>query len=509
MQELNTSKSFGYHGKSNFGLLPALIVWMIVFFAGIIFFISESEENDALSQYFLIPWVVLVAVIVSFPLLYYWLRNEFKIYNPIIYAACSYFFPSFVLGGFILANRWSQPYFLGLIQDIKTDLPFTMIIIALGFGGLMIGFMIPIGRVFGKKIGDLLPIGEWNPDNLFSACYFLLFIGLVNTVIGYVSGILGYQKQDGIGIFDGILYLMTLVWMEATFLLWLVIFRRNKIDFKAVFSVILILFFSLVKALYAGNRGGLFSIFMVVMLAYFLSGRKLTVKQGVLGGCLLFATLIVGMIYGTTFRNLKETESRIGMEQYTENIFATFQSVIETDNLKNLEQGFSNLSERLDGVSSLAVVVSNYEILAPYEEGYGLDNNIWKDTATFFIPRIVWQDKPLASEPRKYSELYFKYGENSFIVTPMGDLLRNFGVSGVVIGMLLLGILLRLIYAALIEKREFSYWRVVLYFMLLTSISYENFYGTIIPFMTKVGFVSLLGIFIVNFIVNKNIKLKI
>jgi hypothetical protein len=171
-----------------------------------------------------------------------------------------------------------------------------------------------------------------------------------------------------------------------------------------------------------------------------------------------------------------------------------------------LQQGFYSLAERLDAVSPLAVVVSNYEDLAPYEEGYGLDNNIWKDTVTFFVPRVIWRDKPLASEPRKYGELYFNYGENSFTITPMGDLLRNFGIVGVPLGMMLLGFLLRILYQSLMENQAFSYWRTTLYFMLLTAISYESFFGGIIPYLSKVAVISVVGILVVHFSLKKAVR---
>ena len=150
-------------------------------------------------------------------------------------------------------------------------------------------------------------------------------------------------------------------------------------------------------------------------------------------------------------------------------------------------------------MSSVAVVVSNYEELKPYEESYGLDNNVWNDTVTFFVPRVVWPDKPVASDPRKYSELYFDFGDNSFTITPVGDLLRNFGVVGVPIGMFILGLFLRTIYRALIEGRRITTWSATLYFMLITAVSYESFYGSILPYLFKVGVTTVVGIVFVNF----------
>jgi hypothetical protein len=206
------------------------------------------------------------------------------------------------------------------------------------------------------------------------------------------------------------------------------------------------------------------------------------------------------MIYGTTFRNVKGSESQVSIDQYTENIFETFDQVGRFDLGNSLEFALMGIAERLDTLSSVAVVVSNYEQLAPYEESYGLDGNIWKDLSTFFIPRIFWSEKPIASEPRKYSDLYFNYGETSFAITPIGDLLRNYGPIGVPIGMFLFGIVIRFIYRSLIEGQPRSVWRATLYFMLIMAISYEGFYGLLIPFLFKVGITAVVGIVIVEIV---------
>jgi ABC-type multidrug transport system permease subunit len=85
----------------------------------------------------------------------------------------------------------------------------------------------------------------------------------------------------------------------------------------------------------------------------------------------------------------------------------------------------------------------------------------------------------------------------------MGDLLRNFGPYGVPLGMILLGILIRFLYSSLVEGREFEYWRAVVYYMLLTSISYESFYGSILPYFIKVAVISVLGVLVLRFFIGK------
>lgn len=489
------------HGKIS--LLPILALLATVIIAGTLFFVWLSDDINPVKQYYLIPWIFLTCVAIAVPNLILWYQGKFKLYNPIVFAAWTYFIPAFVFGGIIVASGLSNPFFVSFIQDPETDLPFTMQIVILGYCGLSFGFLLPFGKKTGKKISDYLPSAKWESESLFTAGGVLLGIGFLNTILGYASGVLGYQKIEEAGSFDGILFLMTLMWLEAGFLLWLLLFKRNLFDFKAILTGAILISTAVAKALYAGNRGGLLSVFIMVLMAFLLTRRKITLKQGMTGLFLLIFCIIAGMIYGTTFRNLKGSESQIGLDQYTEHIFETFETVSKSNTMTTFEQGLMSLAERLDAVSSLAVVVSNYEKLAPYEESYGLDNNIWKDTVTFVIPRVIWQEKPLASEPRKYGELYFNFGENSFTITPMGDLLRNFGVPGVFIGMALLGFLLRILYAAMIEDNEFSYWKTVFYFMILTAVSYESFYGSIIPYITKVGVISVIGILVVNFFVNK------
>src|SRR6478672_7550330 len=173
------------------------------------------------------------------------------------------------------------------------------------------------------------------------------------------------------------------------------------------------------------------------------------------------------MIYGTTFRSVKESQEQVSIDQYATLVSNTFDKLMDQDPGTILVNGFGALAERIDAVSSLAVVVSNYEALAPYEEAWGINNNIYVDTVTFFIPRVIWPDKPVSIEPSKYADLYFNFSENSFTITPMGDLLRNFGPIGVPLGMIFLGLMLRVMYASLRENQEFSFWRTVLFFMLL------------------------------------------
>jgi hypothetical protein len=484
-------------------LYPALFLWGAVLLAIFVFLILDGEISLKVTKYYLLPWCLLAGAVIAAPSVYLYAKGKFDPFHPLVFPAWSYLFPAFVVGGLVLAFGLAEPYFLAFVQDEQYNLPLTLVYVMLGYAGLTLGFAIPFARSIGEKISRWLPAARWQTEQVAVPGLILLFLGLANTVIAFTQGLLGFQKVEERGVFDGILFLLSLFWLEASFFLWLFIFRAKKFSAAHYLIVALLLVTSLTKSAFQGNRGSLIQIFILIAFAFVFSGRRITLKHNLAGGVLVTVALVIGMIYGTTFRTIKTTEEQMSMDQYAAVVGTTLERLTDQDISADLERGLTALAERIEAVSSLAVIVSNYEKLAPYEESYGINDNIWNETITFFIPRLIWNDKPVAIEPSKYADLYFNYSENSFTMTPMGDLLRNFGPIGVPVGMILLGFIIRLMYAALKENQEFSYWRATLFYMLLTSISYEGTYGLIVPILFKVGVFSVLGLVIVGFFVGK------
>ncbi len=479
-------------------IAAALLVVSSVVVTSLVFLVDLKPTNSE-PFLFLIPWILALAVVFAIPPMVMYRRGELTLDNPIIFATWTYFFPAFVVGGFSLSFGWSQPFFLDHIQDPRINLPFTVLLIMAGFLALFGGYMVRIGTKIGQWLEKFLPKRDYDETSCIVPGTVLLCLGILTTVFAFVLGIIGFQLGDEINSYDGLIIATTQLWVEASFVLCFILFRRRRWDVIGAAISGILLFTFITRALFAGNRGSLVTFFAIVMLAYVLSGQSFKFKQAAVAGCILVLCVVAGMIYGTTFRSVKGTESRISIGDYTENVFDTLDQVGQKDSISVLESATSTLAERIDTISSVAVVVSNYEQLLPYEEQYGLDNNIWKDLTTFFVPRVLWPGKPVASDARKYGDLYFDYGENSFAITPIGDLLRNFGVIGVPIGMFLLGILLRVLYRTFVEGQKRVLWRCTIYFMLLTTISYEGFYGLIIPNLVKSGVIAVIGVLLITF----------
>ena len=480
--------------------VPGIALMSAVLVIALVVLALSSDFSTTFPYLYLLPWLVGLCAVFAAPLVYLQRHGRLVVYDPIVFAVGSYLFPAFVIGGVMLMTGWSQPGILNLIQDPTYNLPFTIVLVMLGFAGLSLGYLSPFGSVLGRTIEKRLPRQDFLPEQFIVPGIALLLLGVANVLLALVMGVIGYQKPEEITEFDGLIFMTTSLWSQATFLLMYSLFRRKKYDFLFFLISIPLFVAALAKALFSGNRGSLLQIVFIFGLAYFFSGAKLSFKRGVLGVAVLSIALIAGMIYGTTFRNLKGSESQVSMDRYSENITSTFSNVGGTDFSSTMSFAFSSIAVRLDALSSVAVVVSTYEQMAPYEEGYGLDHNVWRDLSTFLIPRFIWRDKPSESDPRRYSDLYFSNSESSFVITPFGDLLRNFGPIGVPIGMFLFGIVLRTLYRALVEEQKLITWRVVLYFIILTAVSYEAFFSTLIPNMTKFGVTAIIGMAIVHFI---------
>lgn len=485
-------------------LYPIFVLWGLIVVFLFTFYLLEEGVAESLQKYYLLPWTFLTGAVILIPSAYLFFKKKFDPFHPLVFPVWSYFFPAFFIGGLILSFDLSQPYYLVFIQDERYELPLTLVYVMLGFGGLALGFALPIGKKVGSFIAGRLPAWQWTPEQVLKPGVVLLGLGLANTLLAFSLGILGFQKTEEINSYDGIIFLLSLFWLEASFLLWLCIFRtRGKFNLNHYLVIGILLVTSLTKSAFQGNRGSLIQLFILIAFAFSFSGRKIELRHKIVSGLLLTVALVVGMIYGTTFRTIKTTEERMGIDEYAGIVVKTFEKVSEQDFGTILENGLTAMAERFESVSSLGVVVSNYEKLGSYEAGYGLDNNIWKDSITFLIPRILWNDKPVATDPGNYGELYFNFRENSFTITPMGDLLRNFGPVGVPVGMFILGLIIRAVFAALQENQEFSFWRATVFYMLLTSISYEGSYGLIVPYMVKVGIISVLGILLVRFMIGR------
>ncbi len=484
-------------GRGGF-FAPIVVLWGLMLIAGAGFLYATGGIDAALGDFYLVPWAIGTGIIVLAPSALLLYRGKFDLFHPLVYGVWSYVFPAFVIGALIITFNMTNSYVMLYVTEPETTLPLSLVYVALGFLGVIAGYYLPVGPFVLKRLNRLMPGSDWDLDKIWFPGIVLTLAGLGVNIAGLILGILGFQRVDQVGTFDSAVVFLTLIFNVGYILLWLGIFSTKRRNGAFYLTIAFLVTIVPLRMALQGGRSSLMLSVISIAVAFWYSGRRLKWKHTTAFGAILVISIFIGVVYGTTFRRVKGSEERINAGDYFGQIVETFDYLSRTDPTFVLAEGVASMAERIENLSSLGVVVANYEKLEPYEESYGLKNNIVNDLLTSFIPRFMWPDKPNTSDPRAYSELYFDYGDNSFAITPFGDLLRNFGVVGIPLGMLIIGIYYRIIYGYLIDTAEPRIWKTVAYYPLLAAFSFEAFYATFLPIVFRVFAVVVVSVLFVS-----------
>lgn len=483
-------------------LVIALLLMATVLFGCVLLVVDFEGWNLHIERPFLIPWVMATGLVIAAPSAYLFYRKNFSLAHPLVFATFTYFFPIFFLGGWSLTLGFSNYHYLNYVGEPEFNFPLTFIYIMVGFACLWIGFIIPWGRRLGNYFSNFLPKWEFNPTEVVMPSIFFLLTGILVSYVAFEFGQIGYQSSGYVvGDVGSLTYYLTLIIPASIFILWLAFFKMKNWNLFHFFIFIAQIFMAVFLTALQGGRSGPLNSLILMIVAFVMAGGKFLLKHWIRVGIVLPIVLIFGMTYGTTFRVLKANTDRVSIEQYGAVVLETLETINEKDWFSQTEESLRVLAERLEIVSSLGVVVANYEDLQSYEASYGLENNIWTYTWTAFIPRYIWKDKPMIADNYSYNELYFDAGGSGLAITVMGDLLRNFGPIGVPLGMIFLGFWVRVFYSLLIENLPFSMWRSTIYFTILIKISYDSFYGEILPTVIRVAVVVFIQLFILKIVI--------
>ncbi|MEP6705562.1 MAG: hypothetical protein ABJB34_12215, partial [Acidobacteriota bacterium] len=375
-------------------LVPVVVIGVVV--AAIVgsFVWVENDLGTLTQTFYMLPWTILAGACVLAPSIYLLYIGKFDLFHPLVFAAWSYVFPAFVLGSLLIAFGWVNPYFLSFIDEPQYNLPLTLVYISIGFVGLTIGFFIPAGRFLADVIEPRLPKWNWKSEQVWVPGVLLLLSGVAFNMLGFIQGLVGFQRSIEVNIFDGLLFFLLFILGEGTVLLWLAVFSEKKRSLVFYVVLIVLLIFLPVRMAFLGSRGSLVTGLMPIAFAFLASGRKLKLHVAAAFAAIGLLAIIIGATYGTTFRNIKGSEARISAGDYFGQVVATIEYLSTEDPGVILEQSSEALAARVENLSSVAVVVANYEQLAPYEASYGIENNILNDLYTSFIPRFIWREKP-------------------------------------------------------------------------------------------------------------------
>jgi hypothetical protein len=447
------------------------------------------------ARWFLLPWALLAALVAGGLLFVQPDRRRVDLFSPTAFAAWSHVLPAYVGGALVLAVGFRPPV-LRLLNVPDEAFVDTIAYALLGFVCLGLGCAAPFAGRAGRALGARLPAREWDPAAALVPALLLLGVGTIAALQALDTGLMGYQVAAEVGPYDAALVIGSLVATALAFAILAVIACAPAHPAIRAIAASALVARAGADMLLTGRRGALLQYAMIVAAAYACSGRRIRLRHAAGLGAAFAAAVVVGLAYGSTFRAVQGSDAVVGL--------AGTAGTADLAARQTLSRGVGGTAgyvrdrfvERLEIISNAAVVVANYRRLQPFERAYALDDNITTSVVGAFVPRLLWPDKPPASDPRAFADLYYGF-RNAFAVTPTADLLRNYGPFGVPIGMAALGVLLRLMYATLIEAQRPVTWRVAAYVTLLMTVSYEGFFGSIVPMLVRtIGLtaVSLIGL---------------
>lgn len=421
----------------------------------------------------------------------------FDLVHPLFYAAWFFFWPQFVVAGALVAFGAINISLESLLVDGWQDRMSSLGLAYLGSIGLSMGYLLPLGKRLSQRMPELHVL-KASPAAVYSAALIFLGLGFMAFFQSFREGLVGYQFNTETSLFEGTIAFLSLLANLGQGIVWYCLFRFKKgWQLPALLAMVLIL----LNVVISGSRGALFHAVLIVVAGYQYAQEHKHLAKMQMWLPVLAAALVFGMIFGSLFRtNKTDTVGRVSSTSLSELI--DISSYTASDIRQRaagdlLQYGRDRIIERLDGISSLAVITAHADRLKSAEEAYDVRNNIIQELTIAFIPRFLWPSKPLVGGSEEIGNLYFKTQFSSPAVTYMGDLYRNFGVWGVLPGMLILGIILRFIYAWLIEGHSLTPMRVGLYLLFATTVNYEGLYSAYIPTLIRTGVIAALALAIV------------
>lgn len=357
------------------------------------------------------------ALILSLAILCIWplgfrvvIGKRVDVFEP-IYAIAGFYFLLFVFTPWSLLKNGAR---------LETEMVAWALLYAIvGILAFYAGYFARIGHLISFDLPGL-PY-RWRKRELSYIALAFILIGLfaifvrfyivlgVSPLYAMRGGIIKYVymlQEMGIGN----LYLYLMSWVRIAFiLLWAgFLFRRNV---KASWVAIAFLF-ALISAFTTGFRSSIIFFFlMILMVWHYAHGKKVKLVGIVIILCLVLLSL-------------------------TELQYFRFHGTVTTSpSLSILElptfEDFANIVDKV-----------------PDTYDYLFGRLYLQQITLAWIPRIIWPNKPVLSVNVFYTNIAQDPDFRGVsTITMLGDLYWNFGIAGIVMGMFLFGIFMRVVYA--------------------------------------------------------------
>jgi hypothetical protein len=189
---------------------------------------------------------------------------------------------------------------------------------------------------------------------------------------------------------------------------------------------------------------------------------------------LLVVCLIMIFFIFPFYNNYRMLDPRLSLP---ERASTTMNILTSMDGTDFLDESLGTFKRRVALINSVAIVIRDVPRWVPYEHG----DTLFVPAMAFFVPRFIWPDKPLFMMGRDFGvkfRIVNIFDEKTRIaVTVPGELYWNFDLPGILFGMALWGVVVRLVYRRYAGSVGLDPVRRAIYMLLL--IQFVHFGGGI------------------------------
>ncbi len=428
--------------------------------------------------------VALNGIVLAVPFWYQWRNRAYDLFHPMVWYSVMYGVPMILVKGTSLALG-ARSVTIELASDPVESLRRALAYSLVGSVCLMAGFW-GFG-IRGPGIPALLRRSRTYRPGVVVAFF---AVATVATVFLASEGAFGSSLSGEMDLNWVRISWLRPVTLWAGYSLFLMIFMAAKsrsLVLNAVAGALIAV--NLGFAAVSGSRAAILATVLwgvaAVTYARFPVRRMRTVlKWGVIAA----AALVAGMLFITPYRILRQelfgTGRRVSLGESAGLMFKSAEAVRNLGGGERTEFLASSFLERFSPIENLAVTLGRLEELRDLEAKKGMDHNIRKEFLWALVPRVLFPAKPLIGTfGWDFSQVYLDDEEmtTSNGPTVVGDLYRNWGMPGIVLGMAFMGVVLRWLYERLIVESA-GFPMAALCFVALSRVSWEAMFS---PFFTE------------------------
>lgn len=369
--------------------------------------------------------------------------------------AC-YFTVVFGVFGLAWLSRTPQTGSAGVIDpaQVPSAIALTAIALAAWIMGQCVGSPRGIVAMARRTLRGAFPNGPWSL-RFASLPVFLYLIGLLARGIRLRSGRFGYlgdgaaalaapsAQSQLLGTIENLCRFGLLLAALDAFAL------SRSLRSRAVLGVLLLS--EVVLGLFAGSKEAVILTVAAVGLVYVFGRGAIPGWAKILGVFVLLVVFPINQDYRDSLRDRPgAVASTTAVDQLQQVLGDTFTSLTPRTVLIDSP---ARLARRLREIDNVALVRQKTPELIPYVG--------WEELAygplVGVVPRALWTDKPVLTQGRSFAQDYYELPDTLYsasAVTVPGDLYRHGGVVPVVLGMVLLGFLMRLVDVVADPRRD-------------------------------------------------------